>query len=62
MPTAHAADFPTVLRGSVPPDETVAGMVFSCAVFSDVPGSRKSAQNTADLGVFRQKDGGRHRP
>jgi hypothetical protein len=35
-------------------------MVFSCAVFSDVPGSRKSSENMAEIGVFRQKDCPRH--
>ncbi len=32
-------------------------MVFWCAIFSDVPGSRRSSENTAALSVFRQKDG-----
>ena len=31
-------------------------MVFSCVVFSNVPGSRKSSENTAALSAFRQKD------
>jgi hypothetical protein len=40
----------------VRPDERAVGVVFSCAVFSDLLGSRKSSENTADLSVFRQED------
>jgi len=32
-------------------------MEFSCAVFSDVPGSRKSSENTLISASFRQKFG-----
>ena len=30
---------------------------FSCAVFADVPGFRKSPANSAEISLFRQKDG-----
>ena len=35
-------------------------MVFSCAVFSDVLGSRKSSENTFDLRVFATMTAGAH--
>jgi hypothetical protein len=56
MSTAHAADFPMVLRVRHTLTKERQARGFRAPSFRDVLGSRKSSENTPDLSVFRRND------